>query len=397
MAGSTFSLSRKKAEADQLEKTWRNQRQTRTGYSDPEHPFRYQGEGKPYTYKLFLELGYALLRDGGEMGLIVPSGIYTDKGATALRRLFLSRCNWRWLFVFENREGIFDAVDSRFKFCPVIVQKGGRTDAIQTRFMERHLEAWEKAEPSALAYPRAQVERFSPYTRAILELRTAQDLKILEKMYANGVLLGDDGPQGWGIQYRQGDFNMTSDSKLFPPRPKWEAQGYRPDEYGHWLKGNWQPYSGEASILKRPEGLVLSADGEWAIALTEVEDIALPLMQGAMLHQFDFSQKGWLSGTGLRAKWESIFWEDKRLQPQFLMGQKDFNRETAGVSKPVIRRIARNTDTRMMISCYSPAIPCGDVASVLLPTLASIRPALVGCLNSYVTDFIVIPNLFKLA
>ncbi len=43
---------------------------------------------------------------------------------------------------------------------------------------------------------------------------------------------------GWGVRYQQGDFNMTSnDSKLFPPRTKWEADGYRPDEYGHWLKG----------------------------------------------------------------------------------------------------------------------------------------------------------------
>ena len=34
---------------------------------------------------------------------------------------------------------------------------------------------------------------------------------------------------------------MTNDSKLFPPRPKWEAKGYRPDEYSRWLKGNWRP------------------------------------------------------------------------------------------------------------------------------------------------------------
>ena len=55
------------------------------------------------------------------------------------------------------------------------------------------------------------------------------------------MLLGDDGPEGWGIQYSQGDFNMTSDSKLFPPRPKWEERGYRPDEYSRWLKGDWRP------------------------------------------------------------------------------------------------------------------------------------------------------------
>ena len=47
-------------------------------------------------------------------------------------------------------------------------------------------------------------------------------------------------PDGWGITYAT-EFHMTNDSKLFPPRPEWEAQGYRPDEYSRWLKGNWRP------------------------------------------------------------------------------------------------------------------------------------------------------------
>ena len=34
---------------------------------------------------------------------------------------------------------------------------------------------------------------------------------------------------------------MTNDSHLFPPRPEWEAKGYRPDEYSRWLLGDWRP------------------------------------------------------------------------------------------------------------------------------------------------------------
>ena len=26
-----------------------------------------------------------------------------------------------------------------------------------------------------------------------------------------------------------------------PPRPRWEAKGYRPDEYSRWLLGDWRP------------------------------------------------------------------------------------------------------------------------------------------------------------
>jgi hypothetical protein len=153
--------------------------------------------------------------------------------------LFLNRCRWEWLFGFENRDGIFE-IHRSYKFNPVIIEKGGATEAIRTAFMRRKLEDWEEAESFATPYTRAQVERFSPRSKAILEIQSKRDLEILEKIYSNSVLLGDEGPDGWGIKYAT-EFHMTNDSKLFPPRPKWEADGYRPDEYSRWLKGDWRP------------------------------------------------------------------------------------------------------------------------------------------------------------
>ncbi len=234
-----FAISRGR-ENDALHARWRELRRASRGYADAAHPFRHRGEGKAYTYKLFLETAHALLARGGRLGFIVPSGLYSDHGTGSLRELFLDRCRWEWLFGFENKDGIFD-IHRSFKFNPVIVEKGGRTDAIRTAFMRRSLEDWERAEEFVVPYTREQLERFSPKSRAILEIQSARDLEILERIYANSVLLGDDGPDGWGVKYAQGDFNMTSDSKLFPPRPVWEAKGYRPDEYSRWLLGRWRP------------------------------------------------------------------------------------------------------------------------------------------------------------
>ena len=200
----------------QRHETWRVVREDSSGYADAEHSFRFQGEGKPYTYKMFLEQAHALLCDGGRLGLIIPSGLYSDNGTGDLRRLFLERCRWEWLFGFENREGIFD-IHRSFKFNPVIIEKGGRTEAIRTAFMRRSLADWEKAERWATPYPCDRVEQFSPNSRAILEIQSAKDLDVLTKIYSGSVLLGDSGPDGWGIKYAQGDFNMTTDSKLFPP------------------------------------------------------------------------------------------------------------------------------------------------------------------------------------
>jgi Eco57I restriction-modification methylase len=320
--GANFSLSRSAAQSVGLHEQWARLRSQRDGYADPEHPFVHQGEGKPYTYKMFTELAHAVLQHDGRLGLIVPSGIYTDRGSTALRSLFLGHCRWEWIFGFENRDGIFD-IHRAFKFCPVIVQKGGESESIRAAFMVRELTAWEVGERHVLDYPRERVEQFSPHSRAILEICSDRDLTILEKMYANGVLLGDDGPDGWGIQYAQGDFNLTTDSKLFPPLPKWEAKGYVPDQYGHWLKGKWLAVTGGVDAASR----VKSRDGSRVVAIEDIEDVAVPLYEGRMIGQFDFSQKGWVSGKGRGAVWRKIAFDDKVVEPQYLMGSGTFDEE----------------------------------------------------------------------
>ncbi|MDE0443611.1 MAG: helicase-related protein [Gammaproteobacteria bacterium] len=365
-----FSIAQGRANAT-FHEDWRNARGKGTGFADPTHPYRHQGSADLNLYKLFLEKAHALLSPHGRLGFLVPSGLYSDHGTQALRSLFLEHCQWEWLFGVENRDGIFP-IHRSYKFNPIIVQKGGETDAINTAFMRRKLEDWERAEDVATPYSRGQVEQFSPNSRAILEIQSARDLEILEKIYANGVLLGDDGPEGWGIKYAT-EFHMTNDSHLFPPRPEWEAKGYRPDEYSRWLLGDWRPIEelwemlgvdpskpepaeieledwlfdttagperreAEAQFVhghwlkpgdvartdwrlrcaqppydrlpvprvRIPAGIVLSREGDAWIREEAIKDTALPLMQGAMLHQFDFSQKGWVSGTGLQARWSPI-------------------------------------------------------------------------------------------
>ncbi|MGC9327595.1 MAG: Eco57I restriction-modification methylase domain-containing protein, partial [Candidatus Hinthialibacter sp.] len=68
---------------------WEERRKDSYGFADPEHSFRYQGSGKPYTYKMFLELSHSILNKRGRMGMIVPSGVYSDDGTTNLRNLFV--------------------------------------------------------------------------------------------------------------------------------------------------------------------------------------------------------------------------------------------------------------------------------------------------------------------
>src|SRR5262249_35621817 len=66
-------------------------------------------------------------------------------------------------------------------------------------------------------------------------------------------------------------------------------------------------------------GLLLSRDGQSAIQVQDVEDVAVPLYEGRMIGQFDFSDKGWVSGAGRTADWRDILWERKTIEPQYLM------------------------------------------------------------------------------
>ena len=405
--GIRFTFSRRSTENEELHALWLKVRARRSGYADARHPFLHQGSADINTYKMFLEQAHALLRVGGLLGYIVPSGLYTDRGSSELRRLFLDRCQWRWLFGFENRDGIFPDIHGCFKFCPVIVQKGGQTHAIQAAFMHRDLADWDDAERHVLAYPRERVEQFSPKSRAILEIRSARDLDVLQRMYANGVLLGDDGPNGWGIRYSR-EFDMTNDSKLFPPRPKWEEQGYVPDEYGHWLKGGWRPISEfglqtsgcepwscphrrARSVLQRPAGLILSRDGTRAIRVEDIEDVALPLYEGRMIGQFDFSQKGWVSGKGRSAVWREIPWTERVIEPQYLMGLKTALTNAKAYVHPKIAymRISSATNSRTMIANYLEDFPAGDSVFFYRASQNEARTSLlvVSIVGSYTYDY----------
>lgn len=386
------------AVSTQLHKKWQQHRSKHRGFADPAHPFVHQGSGKPYLQKMFLELSHALLRPQGRMGMIVPSGVYTDKGTTALRELFLDRCDWQWLFGFENREGIFD-IHKSFKFCPLVVQKGGSTVAIRAAFMHRNVDDWAQAERYVLAYPRDRVVEFSPYSKAILEIRSAKDLAVLQRIYSAGLLMGDTSARGWAVTYQQGDFNMTSDSKLFDPRPKWEALGYVPDEYGHWLKGSWKEYSGPTDILGREERIVLSRDGLRAMSLLDIEDVAMPVLEGNIIEQFQASGKGWVSGKGRSAVWRDIGAEEDVFEPQYLIGMKAAaskvfkSGDSAGlprwrpVPKVTFIDVTSATNARTARVACTPYFPCGNTAAILKSRESVF--ALCAVMNTFAYDYVV--------
>ena len=321
------------------------------------------------------------------------------------------------------------------------------------------LEDWEHAEEIATPYTQKQIGQFSPRSRAILEIQSWRDLEILEKIYANSVLLGDDSLDGWGIRYAQGDFNMTSDSKLFPPRPQWEAQGYRPDEYSRWLKGDWRPIEAlwaeldvdpscpspadikledwlfdtsagperrEAEarfvyghLLKPgdvtrtdwrlrcaqspydrlpipradiPEGVVLSREGDAWIREDWVGEVALPLLQGAMIWHFDPFASEYAGGSGHSVRWTKIDWNEKYMQPQYLLQQEDVSQRVNNGSpwewRLAYRYLGNVTNERTLIAAPVRGVGCGHTIGVLTQRRDESPESMCALFDSLILDWV---------
>ena len=165
-------------------------------------------------YKLFLEQCYNLLRKGGECGIVIPSGIYTDLGAKQLRELLFTRTLVTGLFCFENNKGIFEGVHRSFKFVVLTFEKGGQTERFPGAFMRHEVKELARfPRMGALPVSLELVRRLSPDSLSIMEFKSEMDVTIARKMI-RFPLLGERKEDTWNVVLSR-EFDMTNDSKLF--------------------------------------------------------------------------------------------------------------------------------------------------------------------------------------
>ena len=197
-----------------LADAWEAVRGARKGNSHRDHPYRHQGSADLNTYKLFLEAAHHLIRDGGRLGMLVPSGIATDKGTTSLREVLLDSCSWEWCYGFENREGLFP-IHGGYKFNPIVVERGGRTNALRAAFARTDVREWERPEGTSLTVSVVEIRRFSPATRSLMEFREQRDIEIVEGMYGRSRVLGELVSNDSAVP--RSEFHMTNAARYFTP------------------------------------------------------------------------------------------------------------------------------------------------------------------------------------
>lgn len=334
-----ITLTKKKSINKTLHESWKNQRNMNKYNDKGRIPFYLQGGSDINLYKLFIEQSCYLINKDGRLGIIVPSGVYSDKGTKELRKYFLNNFDWEWLFSFENRNKIFD-IHGSFKFAILILNKNKETKYIKTAFMVRNIEQWRELNVNVLKYYKNSIEKFSPNNMALLEFEHQKDIDIINKISDNSEK---------NVNYDiTSEFHMTNDSNLFANQAYLLDNGYNFDKYGRMLKNNDKFY---------------------------------PLYQGTMINQFAFADK----------KWEHDEWIDnnycEEIKSQFYINQVNYNYELE--TKVYFRDISNSTNTRTMIAAFVPGFPSTNTLNKFTVYNSFIdNLVLTSYVNSFCFDYI---------
>jgi len=175
-----------------------------------------QGDGHINLYQLFLERTLTLLRKGGRLGMVLPSGLATDHGAAPLRRALVEHTVVDGLLSVENRDGMFP-VHRSLRFLLLSATAGAQSTAIPCRFGIRNPDDLDRLpdtgpDADAVILTRPLIERLSGDQLTIPDVRSQLDVKILTEVAFNVPALGDS--TGWNLRFGR-ELNATDDRRHF--------------------------------------------------------------------------------------------------------------------------------------------------------------------------------------
>lgn len=189
-----------------------------------------KGLGDGNLFRLFVERNLGLLKPGGNLSYVLPSALMFEEGSMGLRRHIFSRCRVPFFYSFENNRGIFPDVHRSYKFALLQVvntSPGDDCPPIDSAFYV--LDPADLSQPERRTpYPLTTVKALSVDQWALMELRDAHDLPILEKCYRTFSPLSPN----W-LDFRR-ELHMTGDKDLFIER---SARGLLPLVEGKMI---WQ-------------------------------------------------------------------------------------------------------------------------------------------------------------
>lgn len=214
------------------------------------------GRGRINTYAIFAESMRLILGPTGRVGCIVPTGIATDDTTKLFFGDLVNQRSLASLKAFWEVRRVFIGTDDRSSFA-LLTMTGGQRPVVEADFVFNAKTVDDLPDPERRFTLTAEdIALLNPNTRTCPVFRSRRDAELTKAIYRRvPVLVREGDPDGnpWGLSFKQGLFNMTSDSGLFHTREALESDGAT-------LEGN----------------TFVRGDERW-----------LPLYEAKMLHHFD--------------------------------------------------------------------------------------------------------------
>lgn len=324
--------------------------------------FDLTARGKVNTYGLFAEHFLNLTRTSGGAGLIVPTGIATDATTAPFFGHLVSSQRLAALIDFENREKLFAAVDSRMKFCLLTIGSGVAEAGFA--FFLTDPAQLEQAERRFTLSP-AQIARMNPNTKTAPVFRARMDAALTAAIYERVPALIDEGKgdagNPWDVEFRQGLFNMTSDSGLFRTAAQLAAED--------WTRDGTDWVGGPARMVPLYEAkMIHQFDHRWATYDDQdSRDVTLAEKQNP---DAEATPRYWVPQAEVQSRLKAKGWDCG-----WLMGWRD---------------ITNATNERTVIAHAFPLSGVGNQLPLMLPNPATdVRQlaCLVGNLSAICMDF----------
>ena len=201
--------------------------------------FPLTAKGDVNTYVLFAELAHRIVAPRGRVGLLVPSGIATDKTTREFLATLTEGGSLISFYDFENKAPVFPDVHRSFKFSALVF--GGsevKTPKADFVFFARRMSDLD-AKDRHIPLSSQDMALLNPNTHTCPVFRSRRDAELTKTIYRRVPILIDrsrkEGGNPWGIKFVR-MFDQTNDARLF--RTREELLKLKAKQHGNcWRRG----------------------------------------------------------------------------------------------------------------------------------------------------------------
>jgi hypothetical protein len=329
------------------------------------------GKGDINTYSVFAELAHSIVAPTGLVGLLVPTGIATDKTNEDFFAKLVDSQTLSGLYDFENKLPVFPDVHRSYKFSVLLF--GGSKNKCKSAdfvFFAREIDDLNDSSRD-ISLSTNDFKLLNPNTHTCPIFRFKRDANITKYIYKRVPVLINktrkEGGNPWGIDFLT-MFHQSGDAELFRTAEQLKSDGFKRSG-PNWKKG---------------------------------KNIFLPLYEAKMIQMFDHraasvvvDESNWMR-QGQTDETSLVLHQNPEfaVEPRWWVNEVDVHRVLGDRDTTKIiafKNVTSPTNQRTMIAAFIPYSGVVHSSPLIFPGSdinAQLTSCLLGNLNTFAYDYI---------